>query len=263
MVILSTTLLSLRTQTQTALSRIANVDVPLHSKSYNGTSNIKIASLPDSLYSDALQRATSVVTLLVGVCALCFTIVAWPGRKEVRTHNFHIRLVANTIQAYRIPPCKGYPIAHVINHIYCVLTLVMVTIMHQRSSHFNITTLLDARLVNGTTVNQNILTYSSGTFDLETWTCDLAGIGQAGFMKLCQKERAQRYLLIPLASLNLICLCTGLIARHLDIKLEVIQDAKRLAEKSRMSSWTGLSDSPMPTSVGSPSFVHQEWAPAA
>jgi hypothetical protein len=87
MVLLSTTLLSLRTQSKNLLSRIPYITVTQDLPEYNRTANFNIKILPQSLYSDALQTATAVVTLLVGVCALIFTIVAWPNRKEVCISN--------------------------------------------------------------------------------------------------------------------------------------------------------------------------------
>lgn len=83
MILLSTTSLTLRTQVKSQLGRIPAIDVSLQPPSYNGTTNFQVASLPDSLFSDKLQTATCVVTLLVGIFSLCFTIVVWPHRKEV------------------------------------------------------------------------------------------------------------------------------------------------------------------------------------
>jgi hypothetical protein len=231
---------------------------------YNRTANFNIQTLPQSLYSDALQTATAVVTLLVGVCALVFTIVAWPNRKEVCISKIPTsRSFANEIQAYRIPPCKGYPIAHIVNHLFCVATLVLVFIQHGNSARFDVTTLLAQSRDSVADQDQPLITYSAGTFDLESWSCDLARFAPSNFNATCQLEMAERYLLIPLALLNLFCLCTGLIARHLDLKLEAIQNAEKLALKKRMSAWTGTTASPMSSSIISPSPEHpdHQWTP--
>jgi hypothetical protein len=144
-----------------------------------------------------------------------------------------------------------------------VATLVLVFIQHGNSARFDVTTLLAQSRDSVADQDQPLITYSGGTFDLESWTCDLVRFAPSNFNAPCQLEMAERYLLIPLALLNLFCLCTGLIARHLDLKLEAIQNAEKLALKKRMSAWTGTTASPMSSSIISPSPEHPDyqWTP--
>lgn len=63
---------------------------------------------------------------------------------------------------------------------------------------------------------------------------------------LCHIETAERWLLIPLATMNLICICTGLYARHLDRPLEEAQrkaeEASRRAMNMSYATLSNLSD---------------------
>ncbi|KAF2674927.1 hypothetical protein BT63DRAFT_420184 [Microthyrium microscopicum] len=188
--------------------------------------------------------------MIMGMVALTFTVLAWPGKKEVRVFsNSASHSIDLTFQVYRLPPCRTYPVVMIFNYLVTMATITYVFIAHQKSTRFNPTIL--ATILSKDNPGATV-TYP-GLFDLETWSCSIQALGSDEFGTPCKVERAQRWLFIPLAIMNFMCACSGVWAHSRDREIYKVQQTKRHEEKRMLSMASGQSaesdtvQSPEPT----------------
>jgi hypothetical protein len=95
---------------------------------------------------------------------------------------------------------------HIMNSILVLFALVSIYVTHKSSSHFHdgYVNLRTSRL-NDNDPNDptgKVFRYNIGTFDLETWSCELKGVSGAAMVqddygKQCAVEVAGRAIMIP------------------------------------------------------------------
>jgi hypothetical protein len=95
---------------------------------------------------------------------------------------------------------------HIMNSILVLFALVSIYVMHKSSSHFRdgYVNFRASRMNDGdpNDLTDNFFRYNIGTFDLETWSCELkdvrgAGMVQSDYGKQCSIEVAGRVIMIP------------------------------------------------------------------
>lgn len=92
---------------------------------------------------------------------------------------------------------------HVSNAILVLFALVSIVVTNKSSSQFrNFYVNFRASSMSSTDLSENFFRYNIGTFDLETWACelkDVAGVGMArdDYAKQCAIEVAGRAIVIP------------------------------------------------------------------
>lgn len=92
---------------------------------------------------------------------------------------------------------------HITNSILVLFALVSIYVTHKSASHFRdgYANLRASRISDNSNDN-NFFRYNIGTFDLETWSCDLkdvrgAAMVQEDYGKQCNIEVAGRAIMIP------------------------------------------------------------------
>jgi hypothetical protein len=92
---------------------------------------------------------------------------------------------------------------HITNGILVLFALVSISVTHRSTSHFRdgYVNFVASRMDNGSP-GDNFFRYNIGTFDLETWSCELkdvrgASMVQEDYAKQCAIEVAGRALMIP------------------------------------------------------------------
>lgn len=78
--VLSTAILGFRIQTRILLSRRSEVDI--HLRKHGRESSYKMATLPDSIISDAAPTASLSVSVIIAVIALLLIVFAWPKKTK-------------------------------------------------------------------------------------------------------------------------------------------------------------------------------------
>lgn len=93
---------------------------------------------------------------------------------------------------------------HFSNSILVLFSLVSIFITHKSTSHFRqryIMRMAD-RNANSTTPSADGIRYNIGTFDLETWSCELKSVNGARsvwteYARQCDVEMAGRIIVVP------------------------------------------------------------------
>jgi hypothetical protein len=92
---------------------------------------------------------------------------------------------------------------HITNGIFVLFALVSISVTHRSTSHFRdgYVNFVASRMDDGNP-GDNFFRYNIGTFDLETWSCELkdvrgASMVQEDYAKQCAIEVAGRALMIP------------------------------------------------------------------
>jgi hypothetical protein len=89
---------------------------------------------------------------------------------------------------------------HITNGILVLFALVSISVTHRSTSHFRdgYVNFVASRMDDGNP-GDNFFRYNIGTFDLETWSCDVRGASmvQEDYAKQCAIEVAGRALMIP------------------------------------------------------------------
>lgn len=102
-------------------------------------------------------------------------------------------------------------------------------IIHNESGHFDVNTLL----VTSTNIDASRLIHYNGTFDMETWVCDLKSLDEEVFADPCGLEQIQRFAMIPYSLIAFICFCTGVWAFIEDRQLHLKEKMQKTATERR------------------------------
>jgi hypothetical protein len=163
-----------------------------------------MAALPRQLYTAPAKIAmvAGVISVFVGVGHAAFVFMNWKEGKKVRC--LVILAIESSAdygtqtQAYAFR--RNVMFLHFSNSIIILMALISLYVTHKSSSHFR------ERYINDKAdrpSSEDGMRYNRGTFDLETWSCELqfvdgARMVQEDYAKQCVVELAGRNMMIPL-----------------------------------------------------------------
>ncbi|PSN64138.1 hypothetical protein BS50DRAFT_499945 [Corynespora cassiicola Philippines] len=156
-----------------------------------------MAALPRKLYVTPAKLAlvSAAISLCVGVGHLVFVVVDWKSGKRTQAYSFR----RNTM------------FLHLLNAVLVLFALVSISITHKSSSHFRAE--YATRKANRTPADEG-MRYNIGTFDLETWACELRDVAGArmvreDYARQCDVEVAGRAVVVLLLVLGWACAGVG------------------------------------------------------
>jgi hypothetical protein len=227
--VISVTSLALRSLTVSFTSQQAPNLNSLRLNRVEGTPIIH--ALPAQLYSDKLRLISLLITLVDAICALILATFAWSMTNKVRPRPSVVRKRSNKHKVYRVPPCRGYPVMLTVNSLAALAATSWVWKVHYSSAHFNPAYHSPAAR-NGTVDQYGVNNvYDAGTFDLETWTCELAAIRPDIFAPTCRVEIARRWAMLVFAAFTLASIATASWAYTWDRRLITARRREKREEK--------------------------------
>ncbi|KNG43989.1 hypothetical protein DDE82_000186 [Stemphylium lycopersici] len=149
-----------------------------------------MAALPERLYSVPAKLAiiAGAISLCIGAAHLGFVITDWKSGKRSQSYAFR----------------RNVMFLHITNAILVLFALVSIYVTHKNTSHFRSGYVaFRASRMQDTTENQEpFFRYNVGTFDLETWACELqrvkgATIVREDYGRQCGIEIAGRAIMVP------------------------------------------------------------------
>ncbi|KAF1849629.1 uncharacterized protein K460DRAFT_298227 [Cucurbitaria berberidis CBS 394.84] len=150
--------------------------------------SVVMAALPRMLYHAPAKLAlvAAVISIFLGAAHLGFVGVDWKNGKRTQTYAFR----------------RNIMFLHITNSILVLFALVSIYVTHKSTSHFRdgYVNLRASRMAD--TSSENFFRYNIGTFDLETWSCELKNVQGATMVaedygKQCKIEVAGRAVMIP------------------------------------------------------------------
>ncbi|CAO2658473.1 Nn.00g061960.m01.CDS01 [Neocucurbitaria sp. VM-36] len=147
-----------------------------------------MAALPRMLHHAPAKLAlvAAVISIFFGAAHLGFVAVDWKLGKRTQSYAFR----------------RNIMFLHITNSILVLFALVSIYVTHKSTSHFRdgYVNLRASRMNDNST--DNFFTYNIGTFDLETWSCELKDVRGAAMVeedygKQCNIEVAGRAIMIP------------------------------------------------------------------
>ncbi|KAH7125714.1 hypothetical protein B0J11DRAFT_312480 [Dendryphion nanum] len=144
-----------------------------------------LAALPRNLHRapPKLALVAGAVSLFVAIGHLIFVAIDWKKGKRTQAYAFR----------------RNVMFIHFMNSIIILFALVSLFVTHKSTSHFSERYIM--RKADRTT-NEGVR-YNIGTFDLETWACELKTVDGAAMVKddytrQCSVEEVGRGIMIPL-----------------------------------------------------------------
>ncbi|KAF2261433.1 hypothetical protein CC78DRAFT_619396 [Lojkania enalia] len=142
-----------------------------------------LAALPRMLYvaPAKISIVAAVISIFIGTAHLAFVVRDWKDGKKTQAYSF----------------CRNSMFVHLTNSMLVLFSLVSIYVTHKMTSHFS------ARYVNFKADHTDEgVWYRIGTFDLETWSCELktepgAKIVWEDYGMQCEIEIAARWVMIP------------------------------------------------------------------
>ncbi|KAF2690601.1 hypothetical protein K458DRAFT_438480 [Lentithecium fluviatile CBS 122367] len=155
-----------------------------------------MAALPRQLYTAPAKLAlvASVISVFLGVGQAAIVFMDWKEGKKTQAYTFR----------------RNVMFLHFTNSIIILMALVSLYVTHKSSSHFS------ERYINNKAErpsSEDGMRYNRGTFDLETWSCELQDVDgarmvQEDYGKQCVVEMAGRAMMIPFLVVG--CVLAGL-----------------------------------------------------
>ncbi|KAF2027835.1 hypothetical protein EK21DRAFT_71163 [Setomelanomma holmii] len=152
---------------------------------------VVMAALPRMLYHAPAKLAlvAAVVSIFVAAAHLALVIVDWKSGKRTQGWAFRRNLM----------------FLHITNGVVVLFALVSIYVTRKSTSHFRddyVNFRASRTNDNNSTTNDNVFRYNIGTFDLETWSCELKDVRGAtmvkdDYSKQCDIEVAGRAIMIP------------------------------------------------------------------
>ncbi|KAF2642388.1 hypothetical protein P280DRAFT_395332 [Massarina eburnea CBS 473.64] len=147
--------------------------------------DVLMAALPKQLYTAPAKLAlvAGAISIFVGIGHMLFVVIDWKKGKKTQAYAFRRNLM----------------FLHFSNSVVVLFALVSIYVTHKSSSHFR------ERYVNfkaDRASSADGMRYGVGTFDLETWSCELKTVAGAemvweDYAKQCMIETAGRGMMIP------------------------------------------------------------------
>jgi len=168
---------------------------------------IIMAALPKRLYYVPAKLAiiAGAISLCHGAAHLGFVITDWKSGKRVNESyqcSMPNRLTKSQTQSYAFR--RNIMFLHITNAILVLFALVSMYITHKNSSHFRsgYVAFRASHMHNTTEDQESFFRYNVGTFDVETWACELQGVEgavmvQEDYGRQCGIELAGRAIMVP------------------------------------------------------------------
>lgn len=144
-----------------------------------------MAALPRLLYTAPakIEMVAGIISVSIGVGHAAFVFMNWKEGKKTQAYAFR----------------RNMMFLHFSNSIIVLLALISIYVTHKSSSHFS------ERYINNKAdrpSSEDGIRYNRGTFDLETWSCELrtvdgARMVQEDYAQQCVVEMAGRFIMIP------------------------------------------------------------------
>ncbi|KAI4641147.1 hypothetical protein J4E93_008025 [Alternaria ventricosa] len=156
--------------------------------------SIIMAALPRMLYAVPAKLAIIAGTVSICLATAHLGFVATDWKKGNRTQSYAFR--------------RNIMFLHITNAILVLFALVSIYVTHKNTSHFREgfvnfrASRMNDTASTSTPTQPSFFRYNFGTFDLETWACELAGVEGAGMVRedygmQCGIEVAGRAVMIP------------------------------------------------------------------
>ncbi|KAL1797222.1 hypothetical protein ACET3X_003828 [Alternaria dauci] len=151
---------------------------------------IVMAALPRMLYAIPAKLAIIAATLSICLAAAHLGFVGTDWKMGKRTQSYAFR--------------RNIMFLHITNAIVVLFALVSIYVTHKNTSHFRegFVNFRASRMNITAATQQNFFRYNFGTFDLETWACELqhvrgAAMVREDYSKQCGVEIAGRAVMVP------------------------------------------------------------------
>jgi len=175
---------------------------------------IIMAALPRMLYAVPAKLAiiSGTVSICLAAAHLGFVFTDWKKGNRVRLllHKTEDRFQLTFIQTQSYAFRRNIMFLHITNAILVLFALVSIYVTHKNTSHFREgfvnfrASRMNDTASTSTSTQQSpaFFRYNFGTFDLETWACELADVEGAGMVRedygmQCGIEIAGRAVMIP------------------------------------------------------------------
>ncbi|KAF2184496.1 hypothetical protein K469DRAFT_667116 [Zopfia rhizophila CBS 207.26] len=174
-----------------------------------------LGALPRKLYEAPAKLAivAGVISIFTAGGHIAFIARGWKDSKKVQTYAFR----------------RNSMFLHLTNAILILLAMVSVFVTHKSTSHFRTGYVMRKADRPGKGVIYNI-----GTFDLETWSCELKTVEGArmvweDYSRQCKIEEAGRMMMVPFFLIGMIVAALG-VTQMIGCRRE--EDAERLRSES-------------------------------
>ncbi|CAN9248330.1 unnamed protein product [Alternaria alternata] len=151
---------------------------------------IIMAALPRMLYAIPAKLAIIAATLSICLAAAHLGLVVTDWKMGKRTQSYAFR--------------RNIMFLHITNAILVLFALVSIFVTHKNTSHFRegFVNFRASRMNDTAATQETFFRYNFGTFDLETWACELQDVGGAAmvredYSKQCAVEVAGRAVMVP------------------------------------------------------------------
>ncbi|CAI6338311.1 unnamed protein product [Periconia digitata] len=151
----------------------------------NDEQNVIMAALPKQLYTTPAKLAlvSGAISSFVSIGHLLFIAMDWKEGKKIQAYAFR----------------RNMMFLHFSNSVMILFALVSLAMTHKSSSHFS------ERYINfkaDLASSEDGMRYNRGTFDLETWSCELQTVPGARMVaedygRQCAAEISGRIMMIP------------------------------------------------------------------
>ncbi|KAF1960068.1 hypothetical protein CC80DRAFT_284521 [Byssothecium circinans] len=148
---------------------------------------ILMAALPKMLKTAPAKLAlvAGAISIFVGIGHMLFVAVDWKEGRKTQAYAFR----------------RNFMFLHFSNSVLILFALVSIYVTHKSTSHFS-ERYINSKAERPSSMDEDGMRYSRGTFDLETWSCELKVVEGAKMVwedygKQCMIETAGRGMMIP------------------------------------------------------------------
>ncbi|RMZ66080.1 hypothetical protein GMOD_00005147 [Pyrenophora seminiperda CCB06] len=167
-------------------NRMTGFDFQMATGAGEPDQEIVVATLPHRVYAIPAKLAifSAAISILIAAAHLGFVVTDWKKGDRTQSHVFR----------------RNIMFFHLVNAFVVLIALVLIEFTHAKTAHFRADYIND--LASQRNATQTYVRYNRGTFDLETWTCELyrtqgVGMVQDDYGKQCADEIAGRGVMIP------------------------------------------------------------------
>lgn len=190
LILISIPVITLKAKTYSFIEENRNTGFVFETTEKDGEQGISLimAALPRVLYHAPAKLAliTAVLSLFLGAAHLGFVGVDWRSGKRTQTYAFR----------------RNIMFLHLTNGILILFALVSISVTHKSTSHFRDGYVNFRASRMNESSSENVFQYNIGTFDLETWACELRDVRGAAMVTedygiQCSVELGGRAVMIP------------------------------------------------------------------
>ncbi|KAF2018250.1 hypothetical protein BU24DRAFT_440884 [Aaosphaeria arxii CBS 175.79] len=195
LVILSTGVIGLKAMTLNFIEDNENTGFVFETEDADVDSTI-LAALPRMLYTAPAKLAVvaAAISIFVGSGHAVFVVMDWKEGKRTQTYSFR----------------RNIMFLHFTNSIMVLFSLVSIFVTHKSTSHF-----FEGYVIRKADRPGEGVRYNIGTFDLETWSCELKTVEGAkmvweDYSRQCDIEQAGRAVMIPFMIVAFVIAAVGI-----------------------------------------------------